>query len=710
MPTPELGFFKRAARTLTVPLVASGSLAVLPEKAVEADLFDQSCVAIGYSPDAILNDGDTSTRLEVMIQAACQAGLTGIDNIFTNNLFTLDGRSPKDGGPFLTQLSSAGNGVFRSGEIKYDPTSSATPHRYEDVVGLYMESPMHTAKLTLHYSSGESRTFRTPALFILDKAVPLDTPLNRTEKIQTNSSVINIIDNQWVASRTLRGVSNYKMLGVITHAIFDLAPQTDPYHFFTLTSSKDFFVKDNINSIDHTDNEVGGTFVSFRRDITGIAPSTLSHPETDVSELFGSKGELRGISFLREAHSSLDSMHERTRWVAPFLIDFGITTPQAWWIDGMSQGGVLFGTRWLRNTDGTYTSFGPAALLKNSVSRLEQYLWGFRTAEEVEPIGVVFNQNQKYWLPGTIIRPDRVITMQEIIAKYGPRMPGPATALRHLKEGYIFTTDGRLATPIEMTARKLLVNYLAKRWNEATEGQSMMEFVVPKEAPKILEAYAGRTLDSLANRIKFQPLPGAKWAHWQVVPALHDGPGVNLLIGDSTMIQKGQFDVPAPVFGQGSYIMLPGQGYTERLRLSDKDNPDINRDEDWSGWAVDTFRTPAPTSEGISLVNPNGFEIDNTTPTLTWNDTRQDNFYYEVQLSADPNFNTDPKTATKVVYWNLVHGGVSNPLRSWTVPSSFPLELGETYYYKVRPRVQGDGKPVEWSTIASFKTSADATP
>ncbi len=31
-----------------------------------------------------------------------------------------------------------------------------------------------------------------------------------------------------------------------------------------------------------------------------------------------------------------------------------------------------------------------------------------------------------------------------------------------------------------------------------------------------------------------------------------------------------------------------------------------------------------------------------------------------------------------------------------------------TYCWGVRPRIQGDGSPAEWSTIASFKTSSDA--
>ena len=34
---------------------------------------------------------------------------------------------------------------------------------------------------------------------------------------------------------------------------------------------------------------------------------------------------------------------------------------------------------------------------------------------------------------------------------------------------------------------------------------------------------------------------------------------------------------------------------------------------------------------------------------------------------------------------------------SYVVPAAFPLEAGEIYYWRVRPRIQGDGDPLPWS-------------
>ena len=40
---------------------------------------------------------------------------------------------------------------------------------------------------------------------------------------------------------------------------------------------------------------------------------------------------------------------------------------------------------------------------------------------------------------------------------------------------------------------------------------------------------------------------------------------------------------------------------------------------------------------------------------------------------------------------------------SYVVPEAFPLEAGEFYYWRVRPRIQGDGDPLPWSAINVFQ-------
>ena len=182
--------------------------------------------------------------------------------------------------------------------------------------------------------------------------------------------------------------------------------------------------------------------------------------------------------------------------------------------------------------------------------------------------------------------------------------------------------------------------------------------------------------------------PGAQQYHLQVVPAYGDGPGIDRIAAAET-----SFTLPPPPVWYG---LLPDMGYNWRIRFS-------TDGATWSDWSPgEAFRTPVRTSAGIRAVEPTGGTTDVTTPTLAWVDSSSDVFYYELQLSADPRFNTDPATATTSVYGALIHGGASSPPNSYRVPPHAPLTAGPIYYWRLRPRVQGDGAPVAWSDTWQF--------
>jgi hypothetical protein len=102
------------------------------------------------------------------------------------------------------------------------------------------------------------------------------------------------------------------------------------------------------------------------------------------------------------------------------------------------------------------------------------------------------------------------------------------------------------------------------------------------------------------------------------------------------------------------------------------------------------------------LTPVNGAVLADAGPaTLRWSHPSPAVFYYEVQVSGDSRFDPNPATATSFVWWNLIHGGVTNPPNSWQTPA---LEPGKTYFWRVRPRIQGDGDPVAWSSTFTFQT------
>ena len=194
-----------------------------------------------------------------------------------------------------------------------------------------------------------------------------------------------------------------------------------------------------------------------------------------------------------------------------------------------------------------------------------------------------------------------------------------------------------------------------------------------------------------------------KQVQLQVNPFQNDGASVNLIL-DANCCANGNFNLPAP---PAWYGMLPDMTYTWKMRGSEATTSIDASSPTWGPWTEPgfTFRTPKSLTTDVSPLTPANGTSANTTPTLVWKSVNEALFYYEVQVSTDENFDTNPATAKASVYWNLVHGGVTNPPNSYTVPASSPLISGKTYFWRVRPRIQGDGTPTQWSNAFQLRVS-----
>lgn len=220
--------------------------------------------------------------------------------------------------------------------------------------------------------------------------------------------------------------------------------------------------------------------------------------------------------------------------------------------------------------------------------------------------------------------------------------------------------------------------------------------------PTITGPSEGALVGDMAPLLSWTNPAGTTQYHIQVIPYNNDGPGIDLIRNVETSYQ-----VQAPRLGIGNYVMLPGLTYTWQVRTTSEAAALGKDDSGWSGWVSRTFRTFLPTSSTISAVSPSEAAlVDGLTPTLKWANTNPQIFYYEVQVSKDRSFNTDPQTATASVLWELRHGGETAPMNSYAVRAEFALEPNTTYYWRVRPRVQGDApsEGVAWSNTWSFRT------
>ncbi len=226
----------------------------------------------------------------------------------------------------------------------------------------------------------------------------------------------------------------------------------------------------------------------------------------------------------------------------------------------------------------------------------------------------------------------------------------------------------------------------------------VFQVVNPHSSPTIIQPLRGDA-SSMGPLLKWRQAANTTWFQVQVVPFNNDGVGIDLIIGDSARVRAAQYQVMAPRFGSAdpNYVMLPDMTYVWRVRTTSV----LTRptEADWSAWATSNFRTPPTSSSTISRVAPEMFgQVTTRTPTLTWANSNPGVFYYEVQVSKDHPFGPNA-----FLYNEYVHGGASSPPNSYMIPAAYPLELGEFYYWRVRPRIQGDGTLLPWSDTYVFQ-------
>jgi len=233
------------------------------------------------------------------------------------------------------------------------------------------------------------------------------------------------------------------------------------------------------------------------------------------------------------------------------------------------------------------------------------------------------------------------------------------------------------------------------------EGSSLADsgFQGPPAPPALSGASGGAVLPSFGTTLSWENSPGTTQIHLQLNPYNDDGPGVDLYLGSSVS----SLELPPPPRWYG---LLPDMTYTWRVRASNAPTPAPFDDPSWSPWVQAIFRTPKVTAANVKAVAPASGEVGvGRVPTFRW-DGPDEVFYYEVQLSRDPGFDTNPATATSPVYDILIHGGMTDPPNSYTVPFGFALQADTPYHWRVRPHVQGDGTPVPWSLAFRFITGS----
>lgn len=207
----------------------------------------------------------------------------------------------------------------------------------------------------------------------------------------------------------------------------------------------------------------------------------------------------------------------------------------------------------------------------------------------------------------------------------------------------------------------------------------------------------GTLASSVTPVLSWQAPPGATYYEVVLTPAGNERNSIRFV---NTIADN--YRIPGPPVW---YMMMPDTTYYWRVRVNNATGPVPDDHPSWGPWSeVYTFRTPVPTSDLLGPVAPaSQAAIASTTPRLAWSNPNDDVFYYEVQVSRDPNFVTDPARSVAPVYWETVHGGMSTPRNSYQISERYPLQRGQNYFWRVRAAMPGSQREAPWGPTWSFR-------
>ena len=258
----------------------------------------------------------------------------------------------------------------------------------------------------------------------------------------------------------------------------------DEYDFLVIFSNFDFQMPEP---------DAKAFYLHIKNDIRGIGQQIF-----DNSSLFGSNGKLQGtidmgnISALTtdsldpNFESSLDILsHELMhRWgsYAKFMTAQGVVSTALlgkdmshWSFLLNSYASLLYGNQWQDNGNSTFTSIAA----RKYYSPLDLYLMGFIDKSQVPPMLLIDNPDidpkQMPETGSTITGTPTFVTIDDIIAAEGERIPGPSESQKTFKSAYIFLTAPGTFTGDELYGIENIRNGWVTRYSVLSDGKGIMQ-------------------------------------------------------------------------------------------------------------------------------------------------------------------------------------------------------------------------------------------
>lgn len=258
--------------------------------------------------------------------------------------------------------------------------------------------------------------------------------------------------------------------------------------------------------------EANGFYTGVRNDTQGI-----NQPIMDNTALYGSTGKLQGTIDLGNVSvlaanpygPKLDEtllvlnheiMHRFGAYVRFKNTDGSLNAAllgknSAHWsylLD--SKGSLMYGNGWKDNNEGTFTS--TAAI--NSYSPLDLYLMGMIDKSQVSPMLLIDNPAiDKTLMPqlgATITGTAKTVTIDDIIAAEGPRIPDSSQSQKKFNVGFVLLTRPGDDSTAAASAIETLRSAWAGRFAEMTQGTGGINGVAPSVSVVIDSPSDGATI------------------------------------------------------------------------------------------------------------------------------------------------------------------------------------------------------------------------
>jgi hypothetical protein len=258
--------------------------------------------------------------------------------------------------------------------------------------------------------------------------------------------------------------------------------------------------------------EAKGFYLEVKNDTSGIGKSVF-----DNTSFFGSNGKLQGIIDMGNAVTLITDLqnpnfedtvntliHEQMhRWGSYVRFrdrDGGISTrllgkdASHWSFLLHSNASLHYGNAWLDNSDGTFTSTGGGRYC----GPLDRYLMGFYDKLQVPPMLLIENPSidpAGLPYPGiTVSGMPRFVTIDDIIAAEGERVPDASSSQKVFRAGFILITTSGSFAGNELAGIENVRDAWAGKFSAVTGGLGSIADVAPRLTLAISSPVQGETL------------------------------------------------------------------------------------------------------------------------------------------------------------------------------------------------------------------------